>query len=153
MTAVLTAALVLGQQPKYVTLDDYQVGPYQKALTMGSDYHPIFGLDKRHCLFGQRRTWFQVNGNEDDLPLTLTVGNGEQKLSAPGQLTWNYSAEYGGWLGGPVWQRAMTSCPPMPVPLQTGSTTRQGHPSKLLPCPGQKPFPARSGPFQVQNAF
>jgi len=31
--------------------------------------------------------------------------------------------------GGTVWQRAMTSCPPAPVPLQTGSTTKPGHPS------------------------
>ncbi|MBS1713021.1 MAG: hypothetical protein JST30_01655 [Armatimonadetes bacterium] len=99
MSAVLAAAIVLAPQGapgvKYWTLDDFTVGAYTKTLTMGSDYKAIFGLDKRHCIFGQRRTKMQVNGN-DGVPLTLNVGNGEQKLSSPAPTVWNFNIEYGG---------------------------------------------------------
>ena len=99
MTTLVALALLAPQGApgvKYWNLDDFSVGPYTKTLTMGSDYKAIFGLDKRHCIFGQRRTHMSVHGNDDGLPLTLSVGGGEQKLSTPGQMTWAFYVEYGG---------------------------------------------------------
>jgi len=99
MVAGLAAAVALapqGVKVKYVTLDDFRVGPYTKTLYMGSDYHSVFNLDKRHCIFGQRRTHLSVLGNDNNVPMTLDVGDGEQRLSAPGTVGWTFYVEYGG---------------------------------------------------------
>jgi len=99
MSAVLAAAIALAPQNapgvKYWTLDDFSVGPYSKTLTIGQDYKVVLNLDRRHCIFGQRRTHMDV-GFSQTVPLTLTVGSGEQRLSSPEPMTWKFYVEYGG---------------------------------------------------------
>lgn len=100
MTTLLALALLAPQIApgvKYWTLDDFTVGPYTKTLTgTNSDYKAIFGLDKSHCVFGQRRTGFGINYNPNQTSLTLEVGGGIHRLSSPLQVSWNAYIEYGG---------------------------------------------------------
>jgi len=100
MSAVLAAALVLAPQNapgvKYWTLDDFTVGEYQITLVGGqTDNHGFSGLDKRHCVFGQRRTYVDINSNPNHTTLTLSVGNHEQRFDSPKQVAWEFWLQYG----------------------------------------------------------
>lgn len=98
MTALVLAAVLAFSPPvKYLNLDDFTVGAYTKTLVINqSDYHVVLGLDKAHCLFGERQTQLAINSNPNDTSITLAVGNGQQQLSSPDQIAWEYSLEYGG---------------------------------------------------------
>ncbi|MBS1716082.1 MAG: hypothetical protein JST30_17275 [Armatimonadetes bacterium] len=100
MSAVLAAALVLSPQAvpglKEWTLDDFTVGPYTITLAGGgTDNHGFSGLDRRHCVFGQRRTYVDINSNPNHTTLTLSVGNHEQRFDSPRQVAWGYDLQYG----------------------------------------------------------
>ncbi len=99
MTTLVALVLLAPQnQPgvKYWTLDDFLVGAYTVVLTGGgTDNHGFSGLDKRHCVFGQRRTLVDINSNPNHTTLTLSVGNHEQRFDSPKQIAWEYWLQYG----------------------------------------------------------
>lgn len=97
MTSVLCAAMLgVPQIQKILVLDDFTVTPWTVTLQFGqSASNDWLGLDKRHCIFGERQVNMAINDNPNQTTLTYALGSYEQKLSSPLPVAWHYSLEYG----------------------------------------------------------
>lgn len=102
--ALAAIALTPAQQTvKTLTIDDYTVGAYTKTLYFGqSDLHVVTGLDKRHCLFGDRQTYVDITANPNQTTLSFSLGGHSQAFTSPMQVDWQYTAAYGYYTSGTV---------------------------------------------------
>lgn len=93
--AVLAANSPAAQTSKTLTIDDFTEGGYTTTVNLeNGNSHDSGGLGKPHCLFTHRGINFHINSNPNNTTLTITVGNGEQKLSSPLPVTWHLYAGY-----------------------------------------------------------
>ena len=84
------------QPYKYITVDDFTAGPWEWTLFFGqSKSNNWFGLDQRHCIFGERQVFIDINSNPNNTSLTFSLGNHEQKFTSPLPVMWHYYLEFG----------------------------------------------------------
>lgn len=82
--------------PKTMVIDDFTAGPWTWTLFFGQSIaNDWLGLDKRHCVFGERQVNMSINNNPNQTSLTYSIGSKEQKFTSPLQVAWRYSLEYG----------------------------------------------------------
>ena len=82
--------------PSKLILDDFTAGPWSWTLQFGqSKGKQWFGLDKRHCYFGERLTFTDIVSNPNQTTLTVSIGNHAQRLESPLPVAYSHYVEYG----------------------------------------------------------
>ena len=86
----------LAQPVKTMVLDDFTSDMWSVTLQFGASIsNNWFNLDRRHCIFGERQSWTDINTNPNHTTLTISIGNHEQRLSSPLQVGWHHEIQYG----------------------------------------------------------
>lgn len=81
----------------FIMIDDFTTGEYQRTLEWpnSQDSHQKFGLDPEHAVFGERQSVLRILSNDDRVPVTLSIGNGEGKVSSSKVVFFEWRLNFG----------------------------------------------------------
>ena len=87
--------LVSSVSRAYVLIDDFTVGEHESTVEWPEDMDEYLadGLDRNHVVWGDRFTRFQIASNPLHVPVTLSIGGGQMRVSAPAGMADGLSTE------------------------------------------------------------